>query len=87
MEILKNKIKNTDAENSVPISTYTWHMSTRWYTSDLHVVTADIMHLFGRGTKACIPAQITSFQASAVRTRQLASLRRLLQIACQPRAS
>ena len=37
--------------------TRTWHMCSRWYTPDLHVVTIFIVHLSHCGTKACIPAQ------------------------------
>ena len=36
---------------------YTWHMCSRWYTPDLHVITIFIVHLSHCVTKACIPAQ------------------------------
>ena len=34
-------------------SMYTWHMVSRWYTSDLHTVFTDMSH---SGTMVCIPS-------------------------------
>ena len=41
---------------SLRTSTNNWHMGSRWYTSDFHVVTTDIKNLSHRGNMACIPA-------------------------------
>ena len=57
---------NTDAEDFILTAMYTWHMCSRWYTPDLHVVTIFIMHLSHCGTKACIPAKNQS-QVSVAR--------------------
>jgi len=32
----------SDAENIILISMSTWHIGSRWYTPDFHVVTIDI---------------------------------------------
>jgi len=37
----KNKVTDSDTENFILISMCMWHMGSRWYTSDLHVVTTD----------------------------------------------
>jgi hypothetical protein len=44
-------------------------------------------HLFGRGTKTCIPAQKNSASSFCSQQVTLAQRRRLLQIACEPGAS
>ena len=40
----KSANQPSDAENFslTPMYVYTWHVDTRWYTSDLRVVTIDI---------------------------------------------
>jgi len=38
----KNKVTDTDAKNIILTYVYTWHMGSRWYTSDLHIVIIDI---------------------------------------------
>ena len=42
-DVSRNKVKNTlEAEKSALTAMCKWHMGSRWYTSDLHMVTIDI---------------------------------------------
>ena len=41
MEVAANKVTNADAETFFLTLMYTWHMGSRWCTSDLHVVATD----------------------------------------------
>ena len=44
----------TDARNFMLTSKHTWHMASRWYTSDLVVVTAAILICVHCETNNCI---------------------------------
>ena len=46
MEGSRGKVSNALMLNFILSSLYTWHICSRWYTSDLHVVTTDIYTLF-----------------------------------------
>ena len=52
----KKQVTVTDAEDFILSPMYTWHMCSRWYTPDFHIVTIFIVRLSHGGTKACNPA-------------------------------
>ena len=62
-------------------------MCSRWYTPDLHSHHSYLSICLTVEPKLVPWGRSNPFQWSAYRRRQLASLGRLLQIACQPKAS
>jgi hypothetical protein len=48
--------KHCDVQNFILTSLYTWHLFSRWYTSELHVVSIDFWAFFHFCAKTCILA-------------------------------
>jgi hypothetical protein len=76
--------KYSDAEKIILMSKYTWHISSRRYTSDLNTVTTDIQ---ARPTAVPMLAfwyERNWYEVSVAMRGQHASHHHLLQTACQP---
>ena len=73
---------HSDPGTCILTSMCTWHMGSRWYTSDLNVIT---MHVCLTEVQWCESRRLEEIfvKVSAAMRWQLASRRRLLLIACQ----
>jgi hypothetical protein len=65
---------------------YTWHLGSRWYTSDLNVDNIDMQAFVPPWHEGLYLVVEEVCQTFAARSWQLASCRHLLQIACHPSA-
>ena len=77
------KCEFSDTDIFVLNYTHTCHVRSRWYTSDFSADRSTFQHWGHRGIEGLTRPRINACQVSVARWRQLASCRRLIQIACQ----
>ena len=73
--------KHCDVQNFILTSLYTWHMFSRWYTSDLHVISVNVWAFFIVAPGLVSWHKRNTYHVSVGRRWQVASHWHLLQIA------